>query len=419
MLTVLLRARDFRRLWLGQSASTIGDALVLVAVGLYVTRLTGDPGDVGLVLGAYSLPLVLFVLLGGVVADRLPRQRVMIVSDLVRCALHATLALLIATGVVQVWHMVVIGALFGTAEAFFRPAYTGLVPQTVEEDDIQPAQALSGVSSQVAEIIGPALATALVLGVGGAAAFAVDAATFAVSAALLTRLRTRERGERSAPATVLVELREGWSAVRERAWVWATVLAFSVALLVALTPFFVLGAAVAQEVYGSDAVYGLSNAAWGVGTVTGAVLGSRWQPLRPMRAAVIGALPWPLALALFAQGPPVAVLYAVLAASGVGIGLFAVWWETALAQRIPPHLLSRVSAWDWMGSLALMPVGYLLAGPLAERLGATEVMTVGGIVGAVAMALALLPRSTRALERYQSPPAAEGIAMAAVVSTAP
>ena len=420
MLSVLRRARDFRLLWLGQSASTIGDALVLVAVGIYVTRLTGDPSDVGLVLGAYSLPLVLFVLLGGVVADRLPRQKVMIASDVARCVLHGTLALLIAAGVVQIWHMVVIGALFGTAEAFFRPAYTGLVPQTVDEDDIQSAQALSGVSAQVAEIVGPALATALVLGVGGAAAFAVDAATFAVSAVLLVRLRPRTRGGRGAQATVLVELREGWHAVRERAWVWATVLAFSVAILVALTPFFVLGAAVAQDVYGSDAVYGLSNAAWGVGTVTGAVLGSRWKPLHPMRAAVLGAVPWPLALSLFAAGPPVAVLYAAMAAAGVGIGLFAVWWETALAQRIPPHLLSRVSAWDWMGSLALMPVGYLLAGPVAAALGAQPVMVVGGVLGSLAMVLALLPGSTRELTRWEGgPPAPAGVLTAAVVAAAP
>jgi MFS family permease len=418
VLTVL-RAREFRLLWLGQSASVIGDALVLVAVGLYVTRLTGDPSDVGLVLGAYSLPLVLFVLIGGVLADRLPRQRVMIVSDLVRCALHATLALLIATGVVQIWHMVVIGALFGTAEAFFRPAYTGLVPQTVPEEDIQPAQALTGVSNEVAEIVGPALATALVLTVGGAAAFAVDAATFAVSAALLMLLRPRERGERAEPDTVLRELQQGWQAVRSRAWVWATIVAFSVAILVAMAPFFVLGAAVATDVYGSDAVYGWSNAAWGVGTVTGAVIGARWEPLRPMRAAMLGAVPWPGAIAVYALGPPVPVLYAVMALSGVGIGLFAVWWETALAQRIPPRLLSRVSAWDWMGSLALLPMGYLLAGPVAAVYGRAEVIVVGGVIGTVVMALALLPRSTRELPRWEGAGGGGGAVTAPVVVGAP
>lgn len=405
MLSVL-SARDFRLLWLSQTASVIGDGLVLVAIGLFVTRLTGDPSDVALVLVAYSTPLVLLVLLGGVVADRLPRQRLMVASDVARALLHGTLALLIVTGAVRIWHMVVIGVLFGTAEAFFRPAYTGLVPQTVGEDQIQSAQALTGVSREVAEIVGPALATALVLGVGGAAAFALDAATFVVSALLLSRVRSRARGEPAERATVGRELAEGWRAVRERAWVWATIVAFSIALMTALAPFFVLGASIAREVYGSDAVYGLANAAWGVGTVTGAVVGSRWRPRRPLFAGVLAAVPWPLCLAVFALGPPRTVLYACMAAAGVGIGLFAVWWETALAQRIPPHLLSRVSAWDWMGSLLLLPVGYLLAGALADPVGGPELLVAGGLVGTAVMALALLPRSTRELVRLEAPAAA-------------
>ena len=406
MLSVL-SARDFRLLWLSQSASVLGDALVLVAVGLFVTRLTGDPSDVGLVLVAYSTPLVLLVLFGGVVADRLPRQRVMVVSDVVRAVLHGLLALLIVTGAVRIWHMVAIGLLFGTAEAFFRPAYTGLVPQTVPEPQIQQAQALTGVSREVAEVAGPALATALVLSVGGAAAFAFDAATFLLSAILVARVHGRDRGTPAERSTVARELVEGWRAVRERAWVWATVLAFAVALLTALAPFFVLGASVSAQLYGTDAVYGLANAAWGVGTVSGAVVGARWRPARPMRAAVLCSVPWPLCIAVFALGPPLGLLYAAMALAGLGVGLFAVWWETALAQRIPPHLLSRVSAWDWMGSLLLLPVGYLLAGPLAEAVGGPELLVAGGVVGSAAMALALLPRSTRDLARLEEPTAAD------------
>ncbi|MCU1691507.1 MAG: major facilitator superfamily 1 [Frankiales bacterium] len=394
-----LRSRDFRLLWLGQTVSTLGDGLVLVAVGLFVTRLTGDPSDVGLVLSAYAVPLVLLVLVGGVVADRLPRQTVMIASDVVRGLLHGTLALLIATGVVQVWHMVVIGALFGTADAFFRPAYTGLVPQTVAEADIQGAQALSGVSRELAEVLSPALATALVLTVGGAAAFALDAATFAVSALLLLRVSARRRGEAQVPASMVVELREGFTALRERPWVWVVVVVFSASLLLALAPFFVLGPAVSRELYGTDAVYGLANAAWGVGTVTGALAGSRWRPRHPMRAAVLCSVPWPGCIAVFAAGPPLPVLFGLMALAGLGIGLFAVWWETALAQRIPPHLLSRVSAWDWMGSLALLPLGYVLSGPAADLLGGPEVLLAGGLVAMLVMALALLSRGVRDLAR--------------------
>jgi MFS family permease len=394
-----LRSRDFRLLWISQSVSVIGDALVIVAIGLYVTRLTGDPSDVGFVLAAYALPLVLFVLVGGVVADRLPRQFLMVVTDLVRAVLHGTLALLIATGTVRIWHMVVIGLLFGTAQAFFQPAYSGVVPQTVAEEDIQGAQALGGVSRELASFASPALATALVLGVGGAAAFGLDAVTFAVSAALLSRVRTRPRGQASERDTVVAELREGWSAVRSRPWVWATIASFSVALLVALAPFFVLGAAIARDVYGSEVVFGITNAAWGVGTVTGAIVGSRWRPRRPMLAGMLGAVLWPGAVALYGAGPPLSVLYPAMAVAGFGIGVFAVWWETALAQRIPAHLLSRVSAWDWMGSVSLLPAGYLLTGPVAHAIGEVHVMVGGGLIGLVASVLGLLPRSTRTLRR--------------------
>jgi MFS family permease len=401
-----LRSRDFRLLWLGQSVSVLGDALVIVALGLFITRLTGNPRDVGVVLAAYSVPLVLFVLLGGVLADRLPRQLLMIVTDLVRGTCHVTLAVLILTGTVRVWHMVVIGVVFGTAEAFFHPAYTGLVPQTVPEADIQGAQALGGLSRELAAFVSPAIGTALVLGVGGAAAFGLDAATFVVSALLLSRVRSRARGTEHVRDTMLAELREGFVAVRERPWVGATIAAFCGALLLALAPFFVLGATVADEVYHSDAVYGITNAAWGVGTITGVAIASRWRPARPMFAAALAAVPWPGAIALYAAGPPLAVLYPVMVLSGLGIGLFDVWWQTALAQRIPPHLLSRVAAWDWMGSLALLPAGYLLAGPLANAFGSVQVLVVGGLLGMTAGALGVLPRSTRGLSRLEEPDAA-------------
>jgi hypothetical protein len=193
------------------------------------------------------------------------------------------------------------------------------------------------------------------------------------------------------------ELKAGFAAVRERAWVWATILVFAVAVLTAMAPFEVLGASVAHGLYGSSAVFGVTNAALGVGTATGALICTRWRPHRPLRAAMIASIPWPAAIALFAVGPPVLVLYPLVALAGAGIGAFAVWWETALAQRIPPHLLSRVTAWDWMGSLALLPLGYLLAGPIADQVGAVRVLRVGGIVGSVALACGLLAGSTRSL----------------------
>jgi MFS family permease len=351
------------------------------------------------VLACHAVPLVGFLLIGGVWADRLPRHLVVVTTDLIRFGLHALLAVLIFSGAVEIWHIAVIEAAFGTAEAFYRPAYTGLVPQTVPEEEIQPAKAAFGTLETVAEFLGPALATLLVLGIGPGFAFAIDAATFLVSAAFLVRLRPRARGEAVERTTVLAELREGWSEVRSRTWVWVIVAAFSFALLVAFGPWMTLGPTVSIELYDTRAVYGILVSAMGAGTIAGALIGFRWRPRHPMRAGVLLCVPWSLASGLFALGLPVGLLVVLFVFAGAGIALFGIWWETALAERIPPHTLSRVTAYDWMGSLALLPIGYVLAGPLGEALGAAEVVAVGSALSLVAFAASLLVRDVWRLER--------------------
>ncbi len=391
----VLRERNFRLLFLGQAASTIGDRVVRVALALYVTEI-GSPTDVGVVLAAATLPLVAFVLLGGVWADRLPRHRVMIVTDLVRGALHTLLAVLIFTGSVEIWHIVVIEALFGTAEAFFQPAYSGLVPQTVPEERIQDAKAASAALETTSEFAGPAIATALVLGLGAGWAFAVDAATFLVSAALLAQVHPRARGEAVERTHWAAELRAGWDEVRSRAWVWVTIAAFSLALLLSFGPATTLGPTVAGEQYGSTGVYGLLAAALGAGTIAGALLGMRFTPEHPMRVGMLCALPWPGSTVAFALGAPLVLVLLLFVVAGVGIAFFQVLWETALAQRVPPHLLSRVTAYDWMGSLALLPLGFLLAGPLGDAFGAVEVLAVGSSVALLVLAAgAVVPETWR------------------------
>ncbi len=223
----VLRHREFRFLWLAQSSSVIGDYLVTVALALFIVQRTGSATDLGLVLAAKALPLILFLLVGGVWADRLPRHRVMLSTDLVRCGLHGLLAALIFAGSVPIWQIVAIEMAFGAAEAFFRPAADGLLPQTVPEADIQQARAITSLSNNLAEFAGPALATALVLGAGAGWAFALDAATFLLSATFLSRVRPRQRGSSTQrPAgeprnSVLAEIRAGSREVRARTWVWA------------------------------------------------------------------------------------------------------------------------------------------------------------------------------------------------------
>jgi MFS family permease len=398
----VLRHPAFRNLWFASSASVMGDSIVIVALALFVTDLTGSATDVGIVLAAQMVPFVAFLLIGGVWADRLPRARLMITTDLVRMTLHTLLAVLIFTDQVEIWHLVVIEALFGTSEAFFRPAHTGLVPRTVPEAEIQEAQALSNLTVNLSELVGPALATALVLGVGAGWAFLLDAATFAVSAWFLTRVRTADvppaADERR---TLLAELGEGFHEVRTRGWLWVTVVVFALAIPLGYAPLFVLGPTLAEDGYGTSAIFGLLTTAFGAGALAGALLGLRWRPEHPMRAAFMVIAAWPFMLIAFALEAPVAVVLVLGAATGAGFAMFDILWNTAMAERIPPRALSRASSYEWMGSLILLPVGYLAAGPAAEATSPETVLVVGGILTATVLALGLIPRETRGMRRIE------------------
>jgi len=331
----------------------------------------------------------------------------MIASDLARFVLHALLAVLILTGNVEIWHIVVIEALYGSAEAFFKPAQTGLLPQTVPEDEIQQAKAASGTMETIAEFSGPALATALVLGLGAGWAFALDSMTFLVSIWFLLRVRARERGEAPVAQPLREDLREGWQAVRSRAWLWSILVCFSAAVLFSFAPWFTLGPTVADEVYGSTGVFGVLSAAMGAGTIAGALIGFRWRPLHPMRAGMLLVLPWPVSSLAFALGLPLVIVVAAFAIGGVGLALFGIWWETALAERVPPHLLGRVSAYDWMVSLSLLPLGYLVSGPLGEAFGTQVVLATGAALATLALAAGLLVRETWELRRFELQPSLE------------
>ncbi len=392
-----LRHRSFRYLFFGQSASVVGDRVVVVALAIFITQRTGSPTDLGLVLAAQTLPLVTLLLFGGVLADRLPRHRIMITTDLTRAVLHTAVAVLIFSGAIRIWQLVAIEALFGAAQAFFQPAYTGLLPQTVPEELIQDARALTESVANVAFLVGPALATVLVLGVGAGEAFAFDAATFVLSAALLMRVHPRPRGEARKPATVLQELRAGWLEVRSRTWVWVTISVFTGAVLCVYAQWYALAPVIARDHYGGTGVFGLLESLAGVGAVCGGVLGLRWRPARPLLVGMLLMFAWPVQDLTFAAGAPLPVVSVFAFLTGVGFSLLMIWWETALARHIPASALSRVSAWDWMGSLALLPVGFLVAGPLASAFGARTVLAVGSAIGLVLIAIGLLPRATREL----------------------
>lgn len=388
----LLRQREFRLLFWGQAVSSFGDRLVMVAMPFAVLSVPGaDLSDVGLVLGATTLSLAVFVLVGGVVADRIPRQLTMLGSDVVRAAAQGLTAYLLLTDRATVLALVVLQAVYGAAEAFFRPAVLGLVPQVVAPTDIQAAQALLALSGNLALLLGPVAAGLLVAGVGAGGAIAVDALTFLVSAATLVRLRPAP-GERAAGGSFLADLRGGWSEVVSRTWVWAVLLAFSAYHALVLPALFVLGPLYAETDRGGAASWGVISAGFGVGSLVGSLIALRVRVTRT--GLVIGAaLAVSCCQAVIVVLPvPTLAVAALEAVTGVTVALCFTLWETALNLRIPLAAQSRVSSFDYLASLTLMPIGYVVIGPVAEALGTQRTALLATCTAAtVCVAVALVP----------------------------
>ena len=380
-----LRETAFALLFAGRAVSALGDRLVPVALAFAVLELTGSVTDLGIVFAAQSVPLVVFVLLGGVWADRLPRQLVMLASDGVRALAQGLTAALLLSGAAHVWEIAALQAVYGTAGAFFAPASTAVLPQTVDQSSLQQANALLGLSGNVAAVLGPALAGVLVATAGPGWGLAVDAATFVVSAVFLGFMRLRPIAV-AARTSTLAELRAGWRAFRSRTWLWVSVVYFTLFIAFVFSPFEVLGPQVARRSLGGPAAWAAISTALGAGSVLGGLLGMRWRPGHPLRAAFIWfGVAGPALLALVAAHAPLPlILLAALIDGGSGT-LFNVFWFTAQQREIPAEELSRVSSWDYVGTVGLAPVGLAVSGPVAAAIGIST--TLYGAAGLFALLL--------------------------------
>jgi MFS family permease len=396
----VLRRRDFRLLFLGQGVSVLGDRMVAVALAFAVLEVGGSASAVGLVLACATLPLVGSVLVGGVVADRTSRRTVMVGADLVRLASQGATATLLITGSAEVWTLALFAGLTGAATGFFNPASTGLLPEVVPAEELQPANALRATAVSAGEIAGPLLAGVLVAAAGAGWAIAVDAATFAVSAACLLRLRAAGRPERE-PATFLADLREGWSAFRARRWVWSFVVYFAIGNML-WGAWSALGPIVADRELGGAAAWGAVLAAVGIGALAGSMLATGTRPSRPLLHVAFMEALFVLPLGFLAAGAPVALLACAAFMSGVGLMLGMSVWESTLQRHIPSGSLSRVSSYDWFGSYAFYPLGLAIWGPLAEAIGITTALWIAfGLLLVVIPGLIALPE-TRTLRAAPS-----------------
>ncbi len=399
----VLRERPFRLLFAGRAISSLGDRLVPVALAFAVLDLTGSVTDLGLVIAAQAAPLVVLVLFGGVWADRLPRQLVMLGSDCVRALAQATSALLLLTGQAHIWELVVLQGLYGAAEAFFGPASTAVVAQTVPAEDLQPANAMLGLADNAAEIAGPALAGVIVATAGPGWGLAADAATFLASGVFLMALKL-ERTEPQPRRSTLDELREGWRAFSSRTWLWASVVFFTLYMALVYAPFQVLGPAVARSHLGGAGAWAAISAALGAGAVAGGVAGLRWAPRRPLRVAfLVFLVSAPGLLALVGAHAPLAAIIVMAVLDGAAGSLFNAWWFTAQQTEVPAAELSRVSSWDYLGTLALAPVGLAVVGPVAAVVGVSGTLFGAAGIGVLLAAAVLLVPAVRNFPPERTP----------------
>jgi MFS family permease len=396
-----LRHRDFRLLWSGMCVSLMGDGIFLVAMAWQVYALSNAPTALSLVGIAMTVPTIMFLLLGGVVSDRLDRRRVMLAADLTRGIAVALLAVLSLTGLLELWHVVGIVAVYGAGAAFFGPAFDAIVPDVLPASELSQANSLDQFVRPVAlRLAGPALGGALIDAVGVGAAFAFDAASFAISALALLTMSTRTPRRSAEPVSVGADIRTGMRYVRRHVWLWATFATAAIAYLLFMGPAEVLlPFLVKNELGGSAADLGLVFAAGGIGSVGCAVLiGQRGLPKRDITfmylawaAATVAVAGYGLASAVW-QLMLASLCFNALETAGTIV------WATAKQRHVPAALLGRVSSLDWLISIGLLPVSFALTGPVSAAIGAQTTLVVAGVVGGVVTLAALLLPGMRAIE---------------------
>lgn len=370
----VLGLRDFRLLWAGQTISSIGDQIFPIAVALKVLHAGGSAGDLGLVLLGRSLAMVLFLVIGGVYADRVSRTRVMIGSDAFRAV--AVLGLAMAPDHVPIGILTLMTFVVGGGEAFFRPAYGAILPSVVPSERLAQANAYTSVSMRTSQILGPALGGVLVAVSGPGGALLVDALTFVVSILTLLRIAEPPRPSRDGRRSPVHEALEGVAAVRARPWIAAVLVMATLQLMLSVAPMIVLQPFIARERLGGDAAYGALLVLFAAGGLAGALPAAFFKPRLPGLWAMLGLMPHVVFLLGLAYSHSFAVVAVLAFVCGFGLEPFQIWWASAVQQDVPPELLARVISLDWLVSLGLLPLGLALAGPAADAFGRETVLLV-------------------------------------------
>ena len=385
-----LQERPFRLLWLGRVASGVGDALVPVALAFAVLSVNGSATALGGVLAAFMLARVAFTLVGGVVADRLPRRGVMLACDGVRAVVEAFTAAMLFSHHMTLPLFFVTGAIFGAASAFFGPASDGLVPQTISLANLQPANALLAISRNALNIFGPAASGALIAFAGTGWVFAIDSATFVLSAFFLVQLQVPTHA-RAEPSPFFRQLREGFREVTSRAWVRAPIVGFALTNF-CFAAFLVLGPPIFLRRFDGARDWGIVSACGAIGGIAGSLASVRFRPRHPLSAGFAASMLIAVPMAALAGPLPAAAIAAAWALGMGSVALSNTWWETTLQRDIPQRVYARVRSYDILVSFIFMPLGFV-AFPLIARGIGYEWTLLGAalVIAATNLAVALVP----------------------------
>ena len=392
----VLRHRDVRIFVSARFVSLLGSAIAPIALVFAVLDVSDKAGAVGIVLAARSIPNIVFLLAGGVISDRLPRNLVLVVANTVSGLTQGLAAVLVLSGHATIWQLAAIEALNGTAAAFVMPALTGILPSIVDRAELPQANAVSGFARSVAMIGGGAVAGVIVGFTGPGVGLAVDAVTFLLGAYLLARLSI-PRIARSA-SSVLTDLRVGWAEFVSRQWVWAVVLGFCLLNVIFVACYRTLGPVIADNTFGRTG-WGIASACFGVGLIVGGVLMIRVKPRYPLRIGMFGILLGAPIMVVLALSPNTVMVAAMSFLVGVSYEIFGIGWETALGQHIPIDKLSRVSSYDMLGSIIAVPIGQLTVGYVAATAGITAVELYGAALYVTITAATLVVPSVWRLKR--------------------
>ena len=373
---------NFRLLWTGQAVSAIGDSITPLAFAFATLAVTHSATALGIVSATSTLARVLALPIGGVWADRLPRQLVMQSSDWTRALAHGLIGIALITGHATLWMLIVQAAIFNFAGGFFDPASGALVPQAVSVERLQQANALMGLSRSVTQVGGPALSGIIVALAGPGWVFVIDSATFVVSAVTLLMLRVPPIRITTERPGFWSELAAGWQAVFTRRWYLLNLCGHAVWNF-AIASVFVLGPVVALRHLGGASAWGFVGAAMGVGAIAGGVVALRIMPSRPLVVANLALITGSVMLLSFAIPFPLPLVMAASGLGWAGLTFLNELWFATVPQLMPQDVLARASSFDWLLSLIAMPAGFAISGPLADHIGVQPTL-----IGAAALTTA-------------------------------